>query len=53
MTRANICSNATEKKIVIKRRQDGIYDVYDGDTHVGYHGSAAATADMVEQLLIT
>ena len=51
MTRANVCSNATDMKIVIKRRQDGVYDVYVNDDHVGYHGSVAATVGFVEQLL--
>lgn len=52
MTRANISSNATDKKITIKRRQDGVYDVYVDDSHVGYRGSAAAAVEYVEQLLV-
>jgi hypothetical protein len=52
MTRTNISSNATDKKITIKRRQDGVYDIYVNDNHVGYRGSAATAVEYVEQLLI-
>ena len=51
MDRSTISSNSTDKKVMIKRRQDGVYDIYVDDAHVGYRGSIAATIEYVEQLL--
>ena len=47
-----VSSNATDKKITIKRRHDGVYDIYLDDVHVGYRGSIQATIEYAEQLLL-
>ena len=45
-------NNRTDVKLMIKRREDGIYDIYLNDTWVDYKGSAAAAAKRAEELLI-
>ena len=44
-------NNATDKKVTIKRRGDGVYDVYVDDKHVGSKGSVAAAVEFVRYLL--
>ena len=46
-----MCSNATDKKVTIKRRADGVYDIYVNDTHVGCKGSAASAVEFVQSIL--
>lgn len=45
-------SNATDKKVIIKRRADGVYDIYVDDTFVTSKGSASSAASFVESLLM-
>lgn len=45
------CSNSTDKKVLIKRRADGVYDIYVDDNHVGSKGSAHSAAEFVEEIL--
>lgn len=47
-----MCSNATDKKVTIKRRADGVYDIYVDDNFVASKGSAASAATFVEALLM-
>ena len=44
-------NNKTDRKIMIKRRGDGVYDIYFNDTWVESRGSAASVAKRVEELL--
>lgn len=44
-------SNTTDKKVMIKRRGDGVYDVYVNDEHVGHKGSIQTAVDFVSFLL--
>ena len=44
--------NATDRKIVIKRRKDGVYDIYDGDQLVASRGSIASVLVITEALLL-
>lgn len=46
-----MCSNATDKKVTVKRRVDGVYDIYVNDEHVSSKGSAHSAAEFVETLL--
>ena len=45
------CSNSTDKKVTIKRRADGVYDIYLDDDHVGHRGSIEAATEFVSYLL--
>lgn len=47
-----MCSNSTDKKVTIKRRMDGVYDIYVDDEHVGHRGSASAAVEYVESILM-
>ncbi len=44
-------NNATDKKVTIKRRGDGVYDIYLNDEHVGHRGSIATALELVSLLL--
>ena len=44
-------NNLTEKKVTVKRRGDGVYDIYVDDTYVDSKGNFAAAAKRVEELL--
>lgn len=43
--------NATDKKVMIKRRGDGVYDIYVNDEYVGYRGSIHSAVEYVSFLL--
>jgi hypothetical protein len=44
-------NNETDKKVTIKRRGDGVYDIYLNDDNVGHRGSIEATTEFVAYLL--
>ena len=44
-------NNATEKKVTVKRRGDGVYDIYVDDTFVESKGNFVSAAKRVEELL--
>lgn len=44
-------NNATDKKVTVKRRGDGVYDIYVDDTFVESKGNFVAAAKLVEELL--
>ncbi len=44
-------NNATDKKVTIKRRGDGVYDIYVNDEHVGHRGSISTAIEFVAFLL--
>ena len=45
------CSNSTDKKVTIKRRADGVYDIYVDDTFVESKGNFVSAAKRVEEIL--
>jgi hypothetical protein len=45
-------NNRTDVKLMIKRREDGVYDIYLNDTWVDSKGSAASAAKRAEELLV-
>lgn len=47
-----MCSNSTDKKVLIKRRADGVYDLYVDDNYVGCKGSAQSATEYVDYLLM-
>ena len=44
-------NNKTDRKVVIKRRGDGVYDIYLNDVWVDAKGSALSAARCIEELL--
>lgn len=44
-------SNSTDKKVTIKRRADGVYDIYLNDDYVGHRDSIEAATEFVSYLL--
>lgn len=44
-------NNATEKKVTVKRRGDGVYDIYVDDTFVESKGNFVSAAKRVEEIL--
>lgn len=44
-------NNKTDRKIMIKRRGDGVYDIYLDDVWVESRGSAAAAGRRAAELL--
>lgn len=44
-------NNETDKKVTIKRRGDGVYDIYLNDDHVGHRGSIETATEFVAYLL--
>ena len=46
-----MCNNATDKKVTIKRRMDGVYDIYVDDNHAGHRGSVESAVEFVSYLL--
>jgi hypothetical protein len=45
-------SNTTARKITIKRRKDGVYDIYEGTNLVVSRGSVASALAITEALLL-
>ena len=45
-------SNTTDRKIMIKRRKDGVYDIYEGANLVVSRGSVASVLAITEALLL-
>jgi hypothetical protein len=45
------CNNSTDKKVTIKRRADGVYDIYVDDIFVESRGNYVAAAKRVEEIL--
>ena len=46
-----MCNNATVEKIMIKRRQDGVYDIYYNDTWVASKGHYENVLDEIRNLI--
>ena len=46
-----MCNNSTDKKVTIKRRMDGVYDIYVNDEHAVHRGSISGAVEFVEYLL--
>lgn len=46
-----MCNNSTDKKVTVKRRMDGVYDIYVDDKHAGHRGSIAAAVEFIGYLL--
>jgi hypothetical protein len=46
-----MCNNSTDKKVTIKRRGDGVYDIYVDDNYAGHRGSIPGAVEFVEYLL--
>jgi hypothetical protein len=46
-----MCSNSTEKKVIVKRRGDGVYDIYVDDNFVESKGNFIAASKRVGELL--
>ena len=46
-----MCSNATDKKVTIKRRMDGVYDIYVNDKLVESKGSVRSATEFVTKVL--
>jgi len=44
-------NNETDKKVTIKRRGDGVYDIYVNDKLVESKGSARSASEFVEAVL--
>lgn len=44
-------NNKTDRKVVIKRRGDGVYDIYLDDVWVDAKGSAVTAGRRAEELL--
>ena len=44
--------NATDRKVTIKRRKDGVYDIYEGAKLVTSRGSVASVLAITEALLL-
>ncbi len=44
-------NNKTDRKVVIKRRGDGVYDIYLDDVWVDSKGSATSAGRRAEELL--
>lgn len=45
------CNNSTDKKVTIKRRADGVYDIYVNDKLAGSKGSIRSAVEFVEAVL--
>ena len=46
-----MCSNSTDKKVMIKRRMDGVYDIYVNDELAASKGSIRSAVEFVEEVL--
>ena len=44
-------NNLTDKKVTVKRRGDGVYDIYVNDTWVDSRGNFTAAGQRVSELL--
>ncbi len=44
-------NNQTDKKVTVKRRGDGVYDIYVDDTWVDSRGNFTAAGQRVAELL--